>query len=57
MADYFWYYKICGICGGDGVITAPDPLDPDRVVRDIPCNACDGKGGHKTGWFEPKDDD
>jgi len=44
-------FKICGVCGGDGIVTGSSPIPPHNE-EDTPCPSCDGKGGNLFGWIE-----
>ena len=58
MAKDLLIYRLCPICGGDGVVTAPSPIPP-YTVEDKECLECLGPnvqypqaGGVFWGWGE-----
>ena len=58
MAKDSLIYRLCPICGGDGVVTAPSPTPP-HLTEDKDCPECLGpnvssprSGGILWGWTE-----
>ena len=49
MADTYTIYRLCQICGGDGVIQT---VDENGSPIEITCNKCDGEGSLIWGIME-----
>jgi len=51
MAKDSLIYRTCGVCDGDGVVTAPSSTPPYNN-EDVECPECHGTGGVLWGWTE-----
>lgn len=61
MTDTYYFYMVCPVCDGDGIVTTTSPIPPYDVVSN-PCSECLGpsakypKAGRLfRGWLEEVD--